>query len=58
MEVTLNTKLSDIGYDNADSIGEDLISADYSQEFGWAWERVTRNNEDATVADLKAALED
>lgn len=57
MIITLDTRLADIGYDNAGGIGEDLIDTRIAgQDWGMAWSRTLRSNEDATVADLRQMM--
>ena len=57
--ITLNTKLADIGYDNADAINDELIDTTIvGDDWGWAWDRVTRHNPGATVEDLRDTLTD
>ena len=60
--ITLDTPLSNIDWDAASDIGEDLIDTDLvGDEWGWAWDRVIRAG--GTVRDLRdeliaASLED
>lgn len=56
-EITLDTNLSDIGWDDADRIGDDLIDvAVVGDEWGLAWDRLTRDGQDATVRELRDEL--
>lgn len=53
--ITLDTPLHEINFDDADSIGEDLIETHLvGDDWSWAWERVIRAN--GTVRDLRTEL--
>lgn len=55
--ITLDTRLADIGWDNAHLIAGTLIDERLAgDDWGWAWDRCVRSSEDATVRDLRDAL--
>lgn len=58
MSTTLDTRLEDIGYDDADGIDDTLIDTRIAgdEERKQAWDRCVRTDEDATVKDLRDAL--
>lgn len=55
MIITLETPLSNIPWDEADQIGDDLIDTRIvGDEWGYAWSRIVRSG--GTVGDLRDEL--
>jgi hypothetical protein len=57
VRITLDTRLADVGAENATDVGDDLIDTSrVGDDWGLAWDRVVRWNSDATVRDLRDEL--